>query len=118
MSSDATKPSSTTDATMHSADATHNVDNKGKGKLAQPAEDEAMDEEEEEEEEGDDEDEDEEDDEEEEDDLQEIDPGVIRSTRTRGKRVDYTSAEALKNAGLTREELEKDDEPSFEMEED
>ena len=37
---------------------------------------------------------------EEEDDLEEIDPTAIRSRRTRGVKVDYTSAEALAKAGL------------------
>ena len=32
--------------------------------------------------------------------YQEIDPSAIRSRRTRGVKVDYTSAEALAKAGL------------------
>jgi hypothetical protein len=48
--------------------------------------------------------------EEEEEDLAEIDPSAIRSRRTRGIRVDYTSPAALEKAGLTKEELEREDE--------
>jgi hypothetical protein len=44
-----------------------------------------------------------------EEDLEEIDPTAIRSRRTRGVRVDYTSAEALEKAGLKPEDMEKDD---------
>jgi len=59
-------------------------------------EEEDSDDDDDEEEEGDEEEEDEE----EEDDFEEIDPGAIRSRRTRGVKVDYTSAEALAKAGL------------------
>ena len=48
------------------------------------------------------------------DDNNEIDPGAILSRRTRGARVDYTSPEALKKAGLTKED--HDDEDDEEME--
>ncbi|KAJ8597469.1 hypothetical protein M405DRAFT_803743 [Rhizopogon salebrosus TDB-379] len=44
-----------------------------------------------------------------EEDFEEIDPSAIRSRRTRGVRVDYTSAEALEKAGMTKEDVEKDD---------
>ena len=44
-----------------------------------------------------------------EEDLEEIDPTAIRSRRTRGVRVDYTSAEALEKAGLKPEDMDKDD---------
>lgn len=43
-----------------------------------------------------------------EDDLDEIDPGAIQKRRTRGNRVDYTSKEALKKAGLQEEENDDD----------
>lgn len=33
----------------------------------------------------------------------EVDPSVIRSTRTRGAKVDYSSEEALKKAGYSNE---------------
>ncbi|CAL1706443.1 unnamed protein product [Somion occarium] len=54
--------------------------------------------------------EEEEDEEMEEDSLEEIDPSAIRSRRTRGVRVDYTSAEALAKAGLKPGEGEGEDE--------
>lgn len=40
--------------------------------------------------------------------LDEIDPSVIQPRRTRGVRVDYTSAEALAKAGIKPEELNED----------
>ena len=46
----------------------------------------------------------------EQDDLAEIDPTAIKSRRTRGKRVDYTSPEALAKAGLKPEAEEEDEE--------
>lgn len=52
---------------------------------------------------------DEESDEDEEEDMNEIDPTVIQTRRTRGIRVDYTSAEALAKAGLEPTELELDE---------
>ncbi|KAK0505182.1 histone H2A.Z-specific chaperone CHZ1 [Armillaria luteobubalina] len=81
---------------------------KGKGKGKAPAkEDNAM----EQDEEDDEDDEDDDDAEEEEDEEEEIDPAAILPTsrRTRGARVDYTSAEALSKAGLTEKD-EDDDE--------
>lgn len=44
--------------------------------------------------------------------MDEIDPNAIlpRSRRAAAKRVDYTSAEALAKAGLTKKDLENDDE--------
>ncbi|KIJ23290.1 hypothetical protein M422DRAFT_56885 [Sphaerobolus stellatus SS14] len=87
------------------------IEDKGKGKSkAEDAMDE--DEEEEEDEDDDDEDEEEEDEEMEEDDTTEIDPSVILppGRRTRGVKVDYTSAEALKKAGLDKAEDDEDDE--------
>ena len=47
-------------------------------------------------------------------DNREIDPSAILPRRTRGARVDYTSEEALKKAGLTKED--HDDEDDEEME--
>ena len=44
-----------------------------------------------------------------EEELEEIDPTAIRSRRTRGVRVDYTSKEALEKAGLKPEDMDKDD---------
>lgn len=103
-----------------------------------------MDEDEEEEEEDDDEEEEEEDDDDDEDDEDEvrthfpdyptrrastdarhhlqdesgekIDPSAIipRSRRAAAQRVDYSSEEALKKAGLTKAELEKDDDEAME----
>ncbi|TFY54554.1 hypothetical protein EVJ58_g8793 [Rhodofomes roseus] len=82
---------------------------KGKGKFVQKdvADDDEDDEEEEEEEDEIDEDD--------EDDLEEIDPSVIIGTRrTRGVRVDYTSAAALEKAGLKPEDADDDEgEDSF-----
>lgn len=45
-----------------------------------------------------------------EEDISEIDPSVIQPRRTRGKRVDYTSPEALAKAGLTPGDAAADDE--------
>ncbi|KAG1869797.1 hypothetical protein C8R48DRAFT_699776 [Suillus tomentosus] len=90
-------------------------DSKGKGKTKAPAEDVSMEEEEEEEEEEDEEEGDEEmEEEEEEDDHEEIDPGAILPRRTRGTRVDYTSEEALKKAGLTKDDHDDDDDEGME----
>ncbi|KAF8828707.1 hypothetical protein HHX47_DHR3000311 [Lentinula edodes] len=48
--------------------------------------------------------------EDEDDSMEEIDPSVIMAgRRTRGKKVDYTSAEALAKAGLKSSEKEEDD---------
>jgi hypothetical protein len=49
------------------------------------------------------------DEEEEEEEYEEIDPSAIVPRRTRGVRVDYSSEEALKKAGMTKEDIEKDD---------
>ncbi|PCH36069.1 hypothetical protein WOLCODRAFT_140208 [Wolfiporia cocos MD-104 SS10] len=96
---------STNAAAANGSSATHAADartdapvvDKGKGKFVQEEimdDDEDDDEEEEEEEEDDDDDM-------AEDDLEEIDPSAIIGTRrTRGVRVDYTSAAALQKAGL------------------
>ncbi|KAG2055386.1 hypothetical protein BDR06DRAFT_996084 [Suillus hirtellus] len=91
-------------------------DSKGKGKTKAPAEDVSMEEEEEEEEEEEDEEEGDEEmeEEEEEDDHEEIDPGAILPRRTRGTRVDYTSEEALKKAGLTKDDHDDDDDEGME----
>ncbi|KAI0633234.1 hypothetical protein C8Q77DRAFT_1157459 [Trametes polyzona] len=107
MSTDVTTPASATANGEHEPIAS--PANKGKGKLVQEEvmdEDEDDDEEEEEEEEEDD-------DMEEEDDLSELDPSAIINTggrRTRGVRVDYSSAEALAKAGLKPEDAAEDDE--------
>ncbi|KIK37256.1 hypothetical protein CY34DRAFT_810513 [Suillus luteus UH-Slu-Lm8-n1] len=90
-------------------------DSKGKGKAKGPAEDVSMEEEEEDEEEEDDEEGDEEmEEEEDDDDHEEIDPSAILPRRTRGTRVDYTSEEALKKAGLTKDDHDEDDEDGME----
>ena len=39
----------------------------------------------------------------------EIDPSVILPRRTRGVKVDYSSEEALKKAGLEKEERDNDE---------
>ncbi|KAG5219821.1 hypothetical protein IMY05_C4757000200 [Salix suchowensis] len=64
----------------------------------------------EEDEEDDDDAEEDSDDEEVEEDFSEINPEAITSRRTRGKKVDYTSAEALAKAGLAAEGDDDDDE--------
>ncbi|KAJ3855248.1 histone H2A.Z-specific chaperone CHZ1 [Lentinula lateritia] len=114
MSTDATDP---TAATKVAAEATQPIDAspnaKGKGKA--PKEDHSMDEDEDEEDDEDDEDEEEgsdgsEEEEDEDDSMEEIDPSVIMAgRRTRGKKVDYTSAEAIAKAGLKSSEKEEDD---------
>ena len=58
---------------------------------------------------GEDDDEDEDDEEVAEDDLEEIDPTAIRGRRTRGVKVDYTSAEALAKAGLKADDADDDE---------
>ncbi|KAF9467464.1 hypothetical protein BDZ94DRAFT_1249449 [Collybia nuda] len=108
MSSNVTDPNNTTAVV---ADSTNNVTSpkdKGKGKSTAVA-DESMEEDEEEEEEDDD-NEEEDDDEEEEEDFEEIDPSAILPTgrRTRGVRVDYSSEEALKKAGLQATDQDDD----------
>ncbi|KAL0956624.1 hypothetical protein HGRIS_002759 [Hohenbuehelia grisea] len=98
------------DATKNASDAS--PVSKGKGKA--PKEDTSMEVEEDEDDEDDDEEEDgdeeEEEDDEVEEDLSEINPEVITSRRTRGKKVDYTSAEALAKAGLKADDNDDDDE--------
>ncbi|CAL1706445.1 unnamed protein product [Somion occarium] len=95
MSTNATSTGSATNKNGVTHEPTNaSPSNKGKGKDVQ------------EEEEG----EEEEDEEMEEDSLEEIDPSAIRSRRTRGVRVDYTSAEALAKAGLKPGEGEGEDE--------
>jgi hypothetical protein len=46
---------------------------------------------------------------EEDEDMEEIDPTAIVGRRTRGKKVDYTSEEALNKAGLKKEDMETDE---------
>ncbi|GAW10636.1 histone-specific chaperone chz1 [Lentinula edodes] len=111
MSTDATDP---TAATKVATEATQPIDAspnaKGKGKA--PKEDQSMDEDEDDDDDEDDEDEEEgsEEEEDEDDSMEEIDPSVIMAgRRTRGKKVDYTSAEALAKAGLKSSEKEEDD---------
>ncbi|RPD57512.1 hypothetical protein L226DRAFT_532035 [Lentinus tigrinus ALCF2SS1-7] len=108
MSTDATTPSAAATANGNQLAPTSSPAGKGKGKQVH---DDVMDEDEEEEEE-DEEEEDEDEEMAEEDDLEEIDPSVIitSSRRTRGVRVDYSSAEALAKAGLKPEEAAEDDE--------
>ncbi|KAJ3726918.1 hypothetical protein EV361DRAFT_869696 [Lentinula raphanica] len=113
---DSTTATKATTETTQSVDASPNA--KGKGKA--PKEDQSMEVEEDDDDDDDDEDDDEEEEgseeEEEEDSMEEIDPSVIMSgRRTRGKKVDYTSAEALEKAGLQNNE--KDDEDDEEMKE-
>ncbi|KAI0829813.1 hypothetical protein BC628DRAFT_1337145 [Trametes gibbosa] len=105
MSTDATTPASATANGNHEPIASPT--GKGKGKLVQ---EEVMDEDEEED---DEEEEDEEDDDEMEEEEFELDPTAIINTggrRTRGVRVDYSSAEALAKAGLKPEDATEDDE--------
>ncbi|KAF7428058.1 hypothetical protein PC9H_007277 [Pleurotus ostreatus] len=105
MSSAAGDPKAT--ATTDASDASP-VD-KGKGKA--PKEDTSMEVEDDEDDEDDDDDaEEDSDDEEVEEDFSEINPEAITSRRTRGKKVDYTSAEALAKAGLAAEGDDDDDE--------
>ncbi|KAF8588679.1 hypothetical protein K439DRAFT_579997 [Ramaria rubella] len=112
----------TQDANPTDAPQTTAVEDKGKGKIIKN--DDAMDEDDdddEDEEEDDDDGEEEDDDEMEgEEDLQEIDPAAIlpQGRRTRGVKVDYTSAEALKKAGLENgasAKADEDDEDSDAM---
>ncbi|KAJ6498993.1 hypothetical protein C8R45DRAFT_980631 [Mycena sanguinolenta] len=107
----ATDPATTNDNGVVASDASP-VSDKGKNKVSK--EDTSMEEDEEDEEDDDDED-DEDDDEEEETDEEDnspekIDVSAIRSKRTRGVKVDYTSPEALAKAGLTPEDIARDDE--------
>jgi len=94
--------------------------NKGKGKGKDKVEEVEEDEDDEEEEDEDD-DMDDDEDEDEEDGFDEIDPGAILPTgrRTRGVKVDYTSSEALRKAGLKPgDELEDEGEDSFAHDDD
>ncbi|THU85702.1 hypothetical protein K435DRAFT_970591 [Dendrothele bispora CBS 962.96] len=109
MSTSATDPTKESSAAATEQVADASPKDKGKGKVKP---EDAMDEDEEEEEEEDDEDEDEEDEEdeeEEEDGMEEIDATTILARRTRGKKVDYTSEEALNKAGLKKEDMETDE---------
>ncbi|KAJ7091107.1 hypothetical protein C8R44DRAFT_412256 [Mycena epipterygia] len=119
MSSAATDPKAASGTANNTAAASDASVDKGKGKVT--AED-AMDEEEEEEDDDDDDDEEEEESEdEEEESFAEIDPSAIQSRRTRGVKVDYTSAEALAKAGLTAKDVAGDDDEDdkdVEMKED
>ncbi|KAF9446229.1 hypothetical protein P691DRAFT_777021 [Macrolepiota fuliginosa MF-IS2] len=121
MSSNVTDPAVTDSTNTTTTDTTTvtSPNNKGKGKAAATEEPMHV---EEEEEEDDDDDDDDDDAEEEEDDeveetFEEIDPSAIvpSGRRTRGVRVDYTSAEALAKAGLKAEDLEKDEDGDIEM---
>lgn len=86
---------------------------KGKGKSVEVREDENGDDEEEDDEEDDEMDEDDDDDDDDEETFDEIDPRAIMGRRTRGVKVDYTSTEALRKAGLAEEEGEEEGEESF-----
>ncbi|KAF8518721.1 hypothetical protein JB92DRAFT_2054898 [Gautieria morchelliformis] len=105
-----------TDAPRSDAPQTAPVEDKGKGKIVNA--DDAMEEDDDDDdEEGEDEEEEAEDDDmEEEDEYQEIDAGAIlpQGRRTRGVKVDYTSPEALKKAGLdSGDGAEADEEDEF-----
>lgn len=119
MSTNAITPSHTASTAAPATDASpaNGSANKGKGKVA-PA-DESMEEDEDEEEE--EEEEEEEDDIEEDDDLHEIDPSAILAPgtrRTRGVKVDYSSEEALRKAGLKPEAEDDENEDSFVVHDD
>ncbi|KIK69097.1 hypothetical protein GYMLUDRAFT_80457 [Collybiopsis luxurians FD-317 M1] len=111
MSTDATDSTATPKSNAAKpVDASPNA--KGKGKA--PKEDQSM---EVEDDDDDDDDEDSEEDsdegseeEDEDDSMVEIDPSAIVPRRTRGVKVDYTSEEALKKAGLDKEKNAEDDE--------
>ncbi|KAF8320940.1 hypothetical protein DL93DRAFT_2073746 [Clavulina sp. PMI_390] len=114
-STSATTAHHTDDTSMEVTADKPTVADKGKGKATH---DESMEEDEEEEEEDDDdEDEEEEDDDEEEEDDdddesgEKIDPSAIlpRTRRAAAQRIDYSSEAALAKAGLTRADLEKED---------
>ncbi|KAJ3979712.1 hypothetical protein F5890DRAFT_1545401 [Lentinula detonsa] len=104
--------SKATTETTQPVDASPNAKGKGKGKA--PKKDQSMEEDDEDDDDDDEEEEEEEGSEEEDDEddsMEEIDPSVIMSgRRTRGKKVDYTSAEALEKAGLKNNEKDDDDE--------
>ncbi|KAF7321915.1 CHZ domain-containing protein [Mycena kentingensis (nom. inval.)] len=133
MSTDATEPTSA--STPAAPDASSPVQDKGKGKVA----DESMEDDEEDEEEEEEDDGGEEEDRRgggggeplfsplfdasslervltrHQDSLQEIDPNAIQPRRTRGVKVDYTSAEALAKAGLTANDEDDEDDKDVEM---
>jgi len=90
---------------------------KGKGKVTKEEVNEVEDEEDDEMDEDEDDDDDDDDDE---DEFDEIDPQAVLPSgrRTRGVRVDYSSAEALRKAGLKPEDDGEDEEESFIHEED
>ncbi|KAH8828446.1 histone H2A.Z-specific chaperone CHZ1, partial [Flagelloscypha sp. PMI_526] len=104
--------SSSTDPTKTAQTDAAPTSDKGKGKAEQVTKDVDMDaandsdEESSDEESGDESSEEEE----EEDSLQEIDPDAILPRRTRGVKVDYTSAEALAKADLKPDDKDDDDE--------
>ncbi|KDQ55834.1 hypothetical protein JAAARDRAFT_59800 [Jaapia argillacea MUCL 33604] len=109
MSTGVTSPSNaaSTDASVTTSPSA----GKGKGKGKPVQHDGDMDDEDDEDDE-EEEDEEDEDDEMEEDKLEEIDPSAILAPgarRTRGVRIDYSSAEALAKAGLKPEHLAADD---------
>ncbi|KAJ6500202.1 histone H2A.Z-specific chaperone CHZ1 [Mycena vitilis] len=119
MSSAATDPTVTATTENNGAaasDASVSAD-KGKGKVTK---DEAMEEDDDDEEEEDDDDDDEEESSEEEveESLEEIDPSVIQPRRTRGVKVDYTSAEALAKAGLNAKDEDDEDDEDVQMKDD
>ncbi|CCL98697.1 uncharacterized protein FIBRA_00701 [Fibroporia radiculosa] len=99
-------------ADTHPTGPTHAPVDKGKAKFVKQV---AMDDDDDEEEEDDDEEDEDDDMEEARDELHEIDPSAIIGTRrTRGVRVDYTSAAALEKAGLKPEAADDDEgEESF-----
>ncbi|KAF8558076.1 hypothetical protein OG21DRAFT_1481852 [Imleria badia] len=86
---------------------------KGKGKRVTSPDVSMEEDEDEEDEEEDDEDDDEmeedDDDDDDEEEDPEINPSNIQGRRTRGVKVDYTSLEALKKAGLTKEDMEEEE---------
>ncbi|KAJ7346944.1 hypothetical protein DFH08DRAFT_1080881 [Mycena albidolilacea] len=109
MSTSATDPTTTENNGVAASDASQSPD-KGKNKVGK--EDTSMEEEDddsEEEESEEEEDDDDEDEEEADDSKEKIDPSAIRSRRTRGVKVDYTSPEALAKAGLTAQDIAGDD---------
>lgn len=108
------KPASSTGSTVKPPSTRAADKVKGKGKSVEVKEDENGDDEEEDDEEDDEMDEDDdEDDDDDEETFDEIDPSAIVGRRTRGVKVDYTSTEALRKAGLAEEEGEDEGEESF-----
>jgi hypothetical protein len=111
-----TEAAPVTDTTENASPAT-NVEEKGKNKAPvteTELSDELLDLEEEEDDDDDDDDEmedydeEEEEDEDDDEDGEKIDPASILPRRTRGVKIDYSSAEALSKAGLKPEELDED----------